>query len=187
MHEIYYWDYEENTNRSEIMAEIQDIAEREGDGYHSSMTWHDKLAPFESREEAKTFIERENTDHWYDDHAVRYMDYSSASKTKKCEELESKIKDLVKLSREYEKKHSVHNSEAKHIGCKNCGSKLNKEYIVGEKCPLCRHDLRSKTTLEKLEYYRKKIDEYGDKIKLEMRKQKKAAKVMWLVKFEFHS
>lgn len=186
MHNIRYLVYKEKARRNSILSEIKDIAKGDGDNYHSNLTWHDTVEPLENYDKAKEFIQKKDNG-WYDDHAVRYYDYSAASKTKKIEELEKKIDVLVDMSREYKDKHSIHNFKAKHIGCEKCGSKLNKEYIVGEKCPLCRHDLRGKTTLEKLEYYKNKIEECRNKIQAEKEKQKKKAEVMWLVKIEYHS
>jgi predicted amidophosphoribosyltransferase len=68
--------------------------------------------------------------------------------------------------------------------CVKCGSKLNKSYFRGEKCPLCYADLRSKSVLEK-------IKGFDDKIAL-LRKEKEEicrprATVMWLVWFEYNS
>ena len=54
-------------------------------------------------------------------------------------------------------------------------------------CPLCRADLRSKTTLEKIKWYEDKIADYRKRIEAEKMKQKKNAKVKWLVKYEFHT
>ncbi len=186
MHNIIYLVFNEKEDRRNIMADIQERARDDGDGYSSRITWHDKVEPLESYEEAKEFIESHDNG-WYDDHAVRFRDYSTATKTKRMEEYESKISELTKSMREYKEKHSVHMLQAKHIGCPKCNSKLNKEYLRGETCPLCNEDLRSKTTLEKLEWYREKIRDYNSRIYEEQRKQKKNCKIKWLVKVEYHS
>ena len=186
MHNIHYLTYAEKVNRKEVMADITEMARSDGDGYSSRMTWHDEVEPFETYEEAKEFI-RSRDNGWYDDHAVRFKDYSKATKTAKMEEYEKKVAELAKASLKYRNEHSIHNFKAKHIGCPKCNSKLNKAYIVGEKCPLCRADLRSQTTLDKIKWYEKKIGEYNEKIEAEKRKQKKACKIMWLVKCEYHS
>lgn len=186
MHNIGYLTYNENIKRSEVMADIYEMAEEDGDGYSSKMTWHDNIPPFESYAEAKAFINEKDSG-WYDDHAVRFKDYSKAVKTSKIVEYENKIQELMKSAKEYKQAHSVHNFQAKHIGCTRCESKLNKEYIVGERCPLCSNDLRSKTTLDKIKWYEDKIKEFYSRIDNEKTKQKKACKIMWLVKYEYHS
>lgn len=186
MHNIHYVDYDEKTKKSEIMEDIEEMAAEDGDGYCSRMTWHITVPPFETREEAKRFIEQ-NDKGWYDDHAVRYKDYSSATKTAKIIEYENKIDELQKAKRAYFEAHSIHSFQAKHIGCPKCESRLNKEYIVGNSCPLCRTDLRSKTTIDKLNWYEQKIADYRERIEAEKRKQSKNCKVMWLVKYEYHS
>ena len=103
------------------------------------------------------------------------------------EELQRKLKDLQNARQKYRQEHSVHIFKAKYVGCEGCGSKLNKEHLVGEKCPLCRTDLRSKTTIEKLEWYDTKERQIISKIESEKEKQSKKAKVKWLIKIEYHS
>lgn len=186
MHNIRYLTYEEKLDKRKVLADIEDIAREDGDGYSSRLTWHEGIEPLESYEKAKEFIQKKDNG-WYDDHAVRFYDYSGAAKTKKMEEYEAKIKELNKAKMEYKAKHSVHEFKAMYIGCQNCGSRLNKEFIVGESCPLCRSDLRSKTTVDKLKWYDDKIKDCHDRIEVERTKQKKNRKVKWLVKIEYHS
>ena len=185
-HNIYYITCDENAKRAAIMADIADHAKRDGDGYSSRFTWHDEISPYESREKAEEAIKMLDRG-WYDDHAVRFYDYSKADKTAKMAEYEAKVAELLKAVREYRAAHSVHTFQAKHIGCPKCGSKLNKDYFTGEHCPLCRTDLRSKTTLDKIKWYEEKIADYRNRIEEEKRKQKKKAVVKWLIKYEYHS
>jgi hypothetical protein len=185
MHNIRYLTYKEDISRVLVMADVCEIAKRDGDGYDSNITWHN-VSPLESYEEAEKFIKEKDTG-WYSDHAVRYKDYSSAKKTTKITEYEAKVLELKKAKNKYKKAHSVHSFQAKHIGCPKCGSKLNKKYFIGEHCPLCRADLRAKTTIEKIEWYDAKIKDYESRIDKEKQKQKKYCKIMWLVKIEYHS
>lgn len=185
-HQIYHITCKENVNRSVVMANIAAHAKREGDGYSSKMTWHDRVAPLESEEEAENFI-KSHDNGWYDDHAVRFKDYSKAVKTKKIEEYEAKIKELAQAKADYQKAHSIRNFQAKLVGCPKCNSKLNKEYLRGDSCPLCRADLRSKTTLDKLKWFEDKISDYRNRIEAEKKKQKNKVTIKWLIKYEFHS
>lgn len=185
MHNIHYWVYDENVSKAHVMADLQYQANQDGDGYSSRFTWHDNTKPFESYDEAMAFIKSVDKG-WYDDHAVRFKDYSGVT-SPKIAEYEKKIAELEESRKAYILEHSVHNLSAKHIGCPKCGSKLNKEFLVGEICPLCKTDLRSKTTLDKLRWYADKANDYNKRIAEEQRKQSKKAKIKWLVKFEYHS
>ena len=186
-HSINYITVAEKANRKSVMDDIAEHARKDGDGgYSSRMTWHDEVQPFDTKEEAREFIaERDNG--WYDDHAVRFLDYSKAKPTAKMAEYEKKVAELIEAERVYRVSHSVHTFKAQYIGCPKCGSKLNKDFFRCENCPLCRTDLRSNTTLDKLQWYADKIEEYRERIEAEKRKQKNRAEVKWLVKYEFHT
>ena len=132
-------------------------------------------------------MKKQKDNGWYDDHAVRFYDYSKAISTKKIEELKNKASELVKAKNEYFEKHSIYAFKAKYIGCVECGSKLSKRHLMGQRCPVCGNDLRSKTTIDKLAWYDEKVVEISKKIEKEREKQKKVARVMWLVKIEWHS
>ena len=186
MHNIHYRVEAENVNRSKVMASIQEHARRDGDGYSSKMTWHDNIPPLSSEDAATEFI-RTKDNGWYDDHAVRFYDYSKVEKSAKIKQYENKIEELKRARAEYEKAHSVHSFKAQYIGCPKCGSKLNKDCFTGERCPLCHTELRSETTTSKLNWYKEQILKLKVKIEEEQVKSKKKAKVMWLIKYEYHS
>jgi hypothetical protein len=185
-HNICYLDVKENAKRDDVMYEIEYHADREGDGYSSRVKWHDEISPCESREEAyKRICDLDNG--WYDDHAVRYKKYDRAKKTKKIEEYEKKVAELIEGKKIYAREHSIQSFQATHVGCKHCGSKLYKKLIRTECCPLCHTDLRSETTLKKLQWYDDKRAEYENRIAAEEKKQKRGYEIYWLVKYEFHS
>lgn len=184
-HQIHYMTCEENVNRTKVLNDIQDRARRDGDGYSSYVRWHDNVSPCDSYEDAKKFIDdRDRGD--YDDHAVRYYDYSQLPETAKEKKFKDQIQELRIAKAEWIRSHSVKTQKAQYIGCPTCGSKLNKDRLRGESCPLCNTDLRSRYILEKIEWYDHKINLCYDAIAEERKKQKKKARVMWLVKYEFH-
>ena len=185
-HNIYRTSFPENCNRRDVLNNICERANREGDGYSGPMHWHDEVPPLPNREAAEKWITAHDTG-WYNDHAVRYYDHSKASITPKIKELQEKHAALCIKIAKYEKSHSVKNLKATFIGCPNCSSKLSKEYLRSERCPLCGTDLRSKTTLDTLAGYRAKQKEITNKIAQEQEKQKAARRILWLVKYEFHS
>ena len=187
MHNIGYMDFIYGTKYDDVIEEIRDEANTHGDGYDSyQMDFHEEVLPFESRDEAMAWI-KQHDNGWYDDHAVRYKRYAPAKKTKKIEEYERKIAELIEAKRTYEREHSVKALLATHIGCKHCGSKLYRQLLRGETCPLCHTDLRAKTTLDKLRWFDDKRAEYENRIADEEKKQKRGYEIYWLVKYEYHS
>ena len=76
------------------------------------------------------------------------------------------------------------NRKSEYIGCPKCGSKLFREYLKAEFCPLCRTDLRSQTTLEALANFDKRREKVQDQ--LEAEKEKQNGEVRWLIKYEYH-
>lgn len=67
--------------------------------------------------------------------------------------LEERAENETKKYLKYKETHSVKKFKAKYIGCEKCGSKVNKDYIKYELCPVCNNDLRSKTTRMILNQY----------------------------------
>lgn len=186
MHNINYMDLEEPVNRGKVVAMIKREAERHGDGYYGGVKWHDNISVCKNREEAEKLISKLDNG-WYDDHAVRYYDYSSAVTTKKIEELNAKRMEVIDKKNAYMQEHSFSNFKAEFIGCSNCGSKLSKKYLRGYYCPVCRVDMRSETIKKKLADFDQKNEHILEQIEIEKQKQKKAQKIMWLVKYEYHS
>lgn len=184
MHNINYIDVQEKCNRKSILWDIQEVAKRDGDGYSGPLKWHDEVPPLKSYEEAEAWIKAHDKG-WYDDHAVRYYDYSRLKDTKKIAELRRRQKEVYDKRIAYEKEHSVKKLKAKLITCPKCGSKLSREHLHSEKCPLCYADLRSKTTLDTIANYEKRRAEIGKQIIAEQHKGK--GEVRWLVKYEYHS
>ena len=186
MHNIEHWVFEEKVNRKNVVDDIQDYAEREGDGYSGPLKWHDEVEPLASREEAEEWI-RVHDKGWYDDHAVRFYDYSKAEDTKKITELKGRFKETCEKIGGFQEEHSVRNFKAEYIGCSGCGSKIARKYLRSEFCPVCHRDLRSEGVLSKLEALISKRAEIEKKIAAEKAKQTGKRQVLWLVKFEFHS
>lgn len=184
-HVISHMSEQEKCNRALVMAAIMERAEKDGDsGYYGPMHWHDEVPPLKNYDEAEKWIQQHDKG-WYDDHAVRYYDYSRLKDTKRITELRTKQHELWDKQQKYEKEHSVKNLKAALITCPNCGSKLSRAHLRGEKCPLCGTDLRSKTTLDTIANYEKRRTECGVNIMKEQMKGK--GEVRWLIKYEYHS
>ena len=182
-HVIEYLDEKENCNRKGIENDIAIAARYNGDGWQGPMHWHDEVKPLKNYNAAQKWIE-EHDKGWYDDHAVRYYDYCKVKPTKKMGELQQKIRELREQKVAYENLHSVKKRKSEYIGCPKCGSKLFREYLKSEYCPLCRSDLRSQTTLDTLANYDKRIQKV--QIQLEDETEKQKGEVRWLIKYEYH-
>lgn len=174
----------EGVNKWDLSDELAREARKNGGGLISPIVWHDG-APLESEEAAREWI-RSKDGGWYENHAVRFYDYSKATETKKIVELAKRIAETVQARNEYRDSHSVHGFKAEFIGCPECGSKLSKTHLRGETCPLCRRDLRSQTTLDRLARYQEKISALRKQVEEQKQKQKDKAVVKWLVKYEYH-
>lgn len=185
-HNITFTSVPENVDRKRLLAGIQMEAEENGDGYPGAVKWHDELAPLGSREEAEAKINQLDRG-WYDDHAVRYYWFGDAKETKRMTEIRARIQETRDKMTVYRREHSVTNFKAEFIGCPNCGSKISRKYLRADNCPVCRADMRSETTKKTLAGYEAKIRDLNAQIEQERRKQTSARKVLWLVKYEYHS
>lgn len=182
-HIVNYREWPVNKSTVELYADIQEEAEHEGDGYCSNIKWHKDVAPLKDRQAAEEWIQAHDKG-WYDDHAVRFISHRNSKKTKKMEELEGRLRELFRKQCEYAAEHSVLKFKAEYIGCPKCGSKLSRKHLNGDRCPLCREDLRSKTTLDTIANYERRRKEVEAQIREE--KNKQSGEVMWLVKYEYH-
>ena len=185
MHNISYRTFDVKTSRQDISNKVLYIVNHSGDRYGTDrVTFHENRI-FNNEEEAREWIHEH--DGFYAGIAVKFYDYSDVKPTAKIDELEARLKENLKKKAEYISAHSVKTFKAQFIGCQCCGSKLSRERILGEMCPLCRTDLRAGSTLERIKGFDVKHKEICDKIKAENQKQQDRAKVKWLVKFEYHS
>lgn len=168
-----------------IAQDVIDYVNHSGDCYGTDCVKMPTNKVFDTYEEAEAYIRKIDSGD-YDGIAVKYLDFSGAEDSNKTKELRAKIADTVQKQKDYISAHSVKSQKAAYIGCRSCGSKLNKERLRGEHCPLCGTDLRAVSTLERINSFKMRIDEYDKKITQEKLKQKKKAKIQWLVKFEYH-
>lgn len=189
MHNILYRVYPESTPREKIIREVLEIVRSNGDGYGTSNVSFVGAKIYGSREDAEAAIDRLDgvTNGFYSGVAMRFYDFSKVAATARIKELEAKRTELENARHEYIAEHSPQAFKAEYIGCKRCGSKLSREYLKGNFCPVCHADLRSPSTLDRIRKYDESIKATDEKIKAEQMKAKEKAKVYWLVKFEYHS
>lgn len=101
-----------------------------------------------------------------------FKDISEVKKTKKISELEERIYQTYGKRDAYIKSHHVRDFKAEYIGCRCCGSKINKQYLWDNHCPVCKSELRSETVIKTIHAYDKKIAELEKRLQEEKSKQK---------------
>lgn len=186
MHNIIHWTYPEKTSINKIESDVVNYVHTHGDRYGTDRIVMLSNKPFDNEKQAKSYIDEMDRD-FYGGYAVKFYDYSNAKKTKKIDELKAKLLELSKNRDEYISAHHVKEFKASFIGCAKCGSKLSRQHLISDKCPVCRNDLRAESTLERIASFEKRIKECKEKIQQEIEKQKDKANIKWLVKFEYHS
>lgn len=198
-HAIEHAVYDEKVNKEKVQKHWDSIAAHEG--YREGITclpskikWHEHIC--NSREEAEVYI-REHDNGWYNQLAVKFRDTESIPKISAVKErLLKQIQNYREKAFEYDKAHVITAQKAEFISCPQCKSKLAKAYMgktTGRvnSCPVCgMKDIRAEYILNQLKSYDDKIQKWKAELKSEEKKlaQKVAdkAKIMWLVKVEYH-
>lgn len=185
MHQCIKDTFNGKKTKREITDSVLAKVRNSGDGYGTECIFFPTDKIFDTEEKAVDFIDDYCGDKFYAGCAVKFYDYTNVKPTAKIIELRNKISENNKKKIEYIKENSVKNQKAAYIGCRSCGSKLNKDKLRGESCPLCYSDLRSATVLNRINGFDKKKDELLSKIETEQIKQKKKAEIKWLVGYEY--
>lgn len=192
-HNIDHWVRPENVNKKAFEADINDYVRQHtlgegGHGLDSPIRWLDHVCA--NYEDALEYI-RSHDKGWYDQLAVKYYDYPKLEPTKTMLTLQERLRAEQEKRVAYAAAHAVSTFKAEYIGCPECGSKLKRTLLKGNSCPLCHAEMRSKTTMDTLQRYDSNCQELTKKIKVEERKlqekMRKQAKIMWLVKTEYHT
>lgn len=191
-HEKQYVTYPESVNKKSVQSEwdaiVRQICWQEGaSGLCSSIRWIDKICA--SYEEAEEYIKRHDNG-WYDQLAVKYLDYSGVQPDKKLLELQKRVNILYEVY--LQKANNIHyaGAKAKYITCKCCGSSISREHLRGNHCPVCKADMRPDSTQQRIVSAKASYENALCTLKAEQKKYqekcKKQAKVRWLVKIEYH-
>lgn len=183
-HSINYRTFNSNVSKENITNTICHMVSLSGDGYgtdHISFT--DRI--FNDEDAAHEYL-NSKAGSFYEGYAAMFYDYSHVPSSSKIKELNEKISEFVSRRKVYIEENSVKKQKAAYIGCPKCGSKLKRELIFANSCPLCHTELRSKTTLDRISSFDARIAACHQKIKEERKKDQKKAEVKWLVKYEYH-
>ena len=136
-----------------------------------------------SYEDAKELADSLNWEREYN-LLIPFKDVDNIKETKKMKNLHERIKKEETKLNEYVKKTDCKNYKSKYIGCPQCGSKINKEYIYNCRCPVCREDLRSETTKNTINRYKDNIKRITKELRIEKEKCSNKAKTKYLLLFE---
>lgn len=127
---------------------------------------------------------------FYDEICCKYYDYPELIKSKKFLDLEKRIQDWRKKYNDLKNKVHYKGVKSSFIFCPSCQSKINKEFIRTNNCPVCYAEMRPKTVLDTINRYLEIMLGLQNELSLEKNKlelkQRKNAKVKWLVKIEYH-
>ena len=181
-HIINFTEFKENTSKGVMhlhsikwAAANCDREENPSGSYSNVWKMHNQI--LDSREEAEDYLDSQGV---YFDGCVRYK---SPKTTKAYKNLCERLANTREKKAQYDRENDVRRRQAEFIGCLNCGSKLAKKHLGGNRCPLCGEDLRSETVRNRL----KSFDERIKKIEKQMREEgKKSHRIKWLVKTEVH-
>lgn len=191
-HQIEHRYYKENVDKKRVQADLDNYVRchcwQEGSsGLNAPIRWLDHIC--DNSEDAMEYIKSHDKG-WYDQLAVKYREYQPIEPSATLLALQKRWKAENEKKSAYEQAHSVRSFKAEFVGCPSCGSKLKKDLLRGESCPLCRTELRSKTTMETLARYESNLRDLSKKISAEQKKMEqknlKKSTVKWLVKIEFH-
>ena len=182
-HITQYFTYGEKTSKEKISAELNSYVslrtQKEGGGGIGKIRWMEgEKYVYPCEEDAKDAISRLDKG-WYDCIAVKFR------KVEENRDLQAKACAAWAAYHEAEKAVVAKSFKAQLVGCKKCGSRLNREYLKSNYCPLCGTDMRSETELHRIQRLREKAEAAEKKITEAQRKSKKG-KVYWLVKIEWH-
>lgn len=190
-HNIKHLIYKEDVNRKKVQADLDNYVAhddwQEGcSGLNSPIRWIENCGVLDSYEEALEYIKSHDKG-WYDSLAVRFRDYDG-TETAAIKKAREKVTAAIKKSNELNYKLHFENVKAVLIGCRKCGSKISRQHLKGNNCPVCGFDMRPQSVLDTLAKYKRDVEKADALLKREKEKAVlKHSKTKWLVKIEWHT
>ena len=187
-HNIEHFTYPEKVDKNKVQKELDHYAAMEDwqegcTGLYRKIRWIDGRV-YGSYEEAEEVIKKLDRGD-YDQLAVKYDEYHKP-KDDKSTELANK---LLAAGDEYRKRDFAvypRSVTSAFIGCKKCGSKLAREYLRTNSCPVCRTDMRPEYILKSIQAAKNKMERVQKEVS-DYAKRKGTKEIMWLVKIEYHT
>lgn len=195
-HNVKHYTYPENVDKKQAEASINEFVThatwREHEGFGNTLErpirWIDQILP--DYDSAMRFIESHDKG-WYDQLAVKYREGAPVKTSKKLDALRQKCIEAEKAYREAESKVVAKDFKAQLVTCKGCNSKLNKDYLKRNACPLCGTDMRSDTEKKRVARLKELWQKAQKSVEAEetamRKKNQQPPKVKWLVKIEYHT
>ena len=187
-HNILHRNYPQNVDKKEVQRDLDNYAAHEGwqegvSGLSNPIRWVNFIC--DSYDDALAYIESHDNG-WYDQLAVMYR--VAPKKNEKAMKLEAAEKAAYQKYAELGRVLYVNTVTSAFIGCKRCGSKLNRTYIKKNTCPLCGEDFRSDTTKSRIQAAKKKWESAKQNLDGYLRSEsQKSKEIRWLVKVEYHT
>lgn len=122
----------------------------------------------------------------YNDFAIPFYESIKQEPTKQMQNIEKRLDKIIVDREEYEKKHSIKNLSSKLVTCKHCESKLAKDFLKRNNCPVCGKDLRSQYILDRIIKYDEDYKKLNKQLVEIKKKRNKKGPIKWLVKVEVH-
>lgn len=184
-HAVNYKSFPAEKSVQEIADWVSETVCNSGDGYGTDSI-RELPGICQNYEEAKRRIADADVNSFYGGFAVKYRDVFSTEDSATAEDLQRRAREMRKKHAAYGAAHSILQRKADFIGCPKCGSKLRRERLHAECCPLCGTDLRSPGVIARLLDLAEKARKLDEKYAAEKQKSVANAKVRWLVKYEYH-
>lgn len=186
-HSIEYADYPESVNKKKVQQMWNHTAACEGwqegvRGLPGEIEWLPVICG--TYEEAKDYIQQRD-DGNYRQLAVRYRAPADEAPQYLVDARLALGESRMRLS----KANAFHFSTAKSafIGCKACGSKLSREHLRSNFCPLCRADLRPASKLAEVKRVQAVVQKAEKRLEDAEKRAAANGKLRWLVKVEYHT
>ena len=195
MHNIVHWTFSEKCDRRAVQAECDAYAMhedwQEGCSGVNPIRWLDiTCGTYEEAEEKIKSLDKG----WYDCLAVKFKQPKKDAEKPKavinaCEKMIKARDDYSSLKLKLA--NELLSAKSEFIGCKSCGSKLNRRRLSRPICPVCNYQLLSDTAQNRIsaaeDRMKKAEAAYNDAEKASRAKLGKNGDTMWLVKFEYHT
>lgn len=190
-HNIKYFEYNEDVDRKKVEAKLNNYVAHEDweegcSGLNSPIRWIESCGVLNNYDEALAYIKSHDKG-WYDSLAVRYKAFDG-TKTSAQKKAEEKFDIAKKKYLDLSNKFHFENQKAAFIGCPHCGSKISRQHLDDNCCPVCDMDMRPKSTLDTLARYEANLGKAKSALLQEQKKTLvKYSKTKWLVKIEYHT
>ena len=189
-HNIKHFIYKEDVDRKKVQDNLDKYVAQEDwqegcSGLASPIRWMENCGVFNNYDEALAYIKIHDKG-WYDSLAVRFKD-SVQKETSTLKSAREKVTAALRKKNELEYKPHFENLTAAFIGCRKCGSKISREHLKGNRCPVCGYDMRPQYVLDTLAKYQRNVEKAEAVLEKEKKKALFSGETKWLVKIEYHT